>query len=84
VPPTARALAVNVTVAQPSAGGSLLLYPGNLASAPLATTISFSAGQTRANNAIVGLSTDGQGNLAVKNGSAGTVPFVLDVTGYFQ
>ena len=84
VPATAKSLAVNVTVTQPTAIGSLLLYPGNLATAPVATTISFSAGQTRANNAMVGLSTDGLGNLAVKNGSSGTVAFILDVTGYFQ
>jgi hypothetical protein len=30
------------------------------------------------------LATNGTGTIKVKNGSAGTVHFVLDVNGYFQ
>jgi hypothetical protein len=48
------------------------------------SSINFSAGVTRANNAIVPLATDGAGTIGVKNGSAGMVHFVLDVNGYFQ
>lgn len=54
VPPAAKAVSVNVTVTQPAALGHLTFYPGN--GVPAATsTINFSAGQTRANNAILTL-----------------------------
>ena len=35
-------------------------------------------------DAIVPLAADGAGTIQVKNGSAGTAHFVLDVNGYFQ
>ena len=79
---TAVALAVNVTVAQPTAAGHLRMYP---AGSPLteASTISFAAGKNRANNAIVATGTDGR--VAVYNGQAtGTVHLVIDVVGYFD
>jgi hypothetical protein len=74
---------VNVAVTSPVASGFLKLYPGD-GLAPLASSINFSAGQTRANNAIVLLATDGSGTLRVQNGSTGTVHFILDVNGYFE
>ena len=84
IPSTAVAVSVNVTAVQPAAKGYLTLYPGDAASVPLVSTINFTPGQARANNAIVLLATDGTGTVGVKNGSAGTVHFVLDVNGYFQ
>jgi hypothetical protein len=83
VPASAKAISVNVAVTGPAASGFLKLYPGD-GIAPLASVINFSAGQTRANNAIVLLATDGSGTLRVQNGSTGTVHFILDVNGYFQ
>jgi hypothetical protein len=83
VPATAKAISVNVAVTAPAASGFLKLYPGD-GIAPLASSINFSAGQTRANNAIVLLATDGSGGLRVQNGSTGTVHFILDVNGYFE
>jgi hypothetical protein len=47
------------------------------------SNVNFSAAQTRGNNAIVFLATDGTGTIKVKNGSAGAVHVVLDVNGYF-
>jgi hypothetical protein len=41
-------------------------------------------GQTRANNAIVQLATDGTGSLSVKNVSGGAAHVVIDVYGYFK
>jgi hypothetical protein len=58
------------------------LAPGN--GLTQASTINFNTGQTRANNAIVLLATDGTGGLAATNGSNGTVHLILDVAGYFQ
>jgi Tol biopolymer transport system component len=55
VPETAKALAVNVTVVQPTAPGHLTLYRGEMTAPPVASTLNFGPGQVRANNAIVRL-----------------------------
>jgi hypothetical protein len=83
IPATAIAVSVNLTVVQPAAQGHLILYPGDAAGPTLASNVNFTAGQTRANNAIVLLAASG-GTINVKNGSAGAAHFVLDVNGYFQ
>jgi hypothetical protein len=51
---------------------------------PLTSTINYAAGQTRTNNAILGLARDGSGSFVVLNESVGTVQLILDVNGYFQ
>ena len=51
---------------------------------PPSTTINFGANQTRANNAIIALSSDGTGRVDVKNDGAGTVHVIVDVNGYFR
>ena len=73
----------NVTVTAPSAAGDLRLYPRDLG-VPETTTINFRFGQTRANNAILLLATDGSGSVGVHNDAPGTVHFILDVNGWFQ
>jgi Metallo-peptidase family M12/IPT/TIG domain len=83
IPAGAKAISVNVAVTGPAATGFLKLFAGD-GIAPLATSLNFSAGQTRGNNAIVLLATDGSGVLAVQNGSTGSLHFILDVNGYFQ
>ena len=82
VPPTAKAVTVNITVVNPTALGHLALYPtGGIL--PLASTINFRAGIVRANNAIVTLGTAGQ--VTVFNGmGSGSTDFVLDVSGWFE
>jgi hypothetical protein len=75
---------VNLTVAGPAAAGYVTLYPGDGPGPPVASSLNFSAGQTRANNAIVALATDGSGTINVKNGAGAPVHFVLDVNGYFE
>jgi hypothetical protein len=70
-------------VTGPTAGGFLGFYAGN--AIPLGTsTINFTPGQTRTNNAILELSTDGLGTLGVQSGAAGSVQVIVDVTGYFK
>jgi Beta-propeller repeat len=82
VPPSARAIAVNLTVTAPGATGNLRLYPAGTA-LPLVSSINYSAGQTRGNNAIVRLSAAGV--IAVRcTQASGTTHLVLDVNGYFQ
>ena len=47
--------------------------------------INFAAGQTRANNAVLPLSKDGNAALAFHaDMGAGAVQLVVDVSGYFQ
>lgn len=81
IPAAAKALSLNVTVTQPTGAGNLRLFPAG-SPVPLASTINWVAGQTRANNAIAPLSATG---LAVQCSQAsGTVHLILDVNGYFQ
>jgi hypothetical protein len=83
IPATAKAVAVNVTVAEATQLGHLRLYPGG-DSLPGVSTINFLAGLTRANNAIVRLGTGGA--IAIYSGqpTGGTVQVIVDVTGYFE
>jgi hypothetical protein len=82
VPATAKSLALNVTVTQSTAPGSITLYQGSTALAPV-QTLDYHAGQTRANNAIVSL--DPGGDLIVQCGqTSGIVDLIIDVVGYFQ
>jgi hypothetical protein len=83
VPPTAKAVVVNATVTGSTGSGSLNLYSAFPATVPGTSVVNFSAGLTRANNAVVGLNDAGQ--MAVLNRMAsGTAQFVLDVVGYFE
>ncbi len=84
LPSSARSLSVNQTVTGQTAPGELVLYRGDLLSAPNASSITFQAGKTRANNAILELARDGSGTFKVFNDSSGTVHFILDVNGVFQ
>jgi hypothetical protein len=73
---------VNVAVTAPRAAGNLRLYPAGTW-LPGVSSINYSAGQTRGNNAIVSLNTAGA--LAVRCVQAsGTVDLILDVNGYFE
>jgi hypothetical protein len=85
VPPTARAIAANVTVVSPTAAGNVALYPGNYPRPPV-STVNFAAGQTRANNAIIALASDSTGTIAARAsvGATGSVQLIVDVDGYFQ
>jgi len=83
VPATARAVALNLTVVLPTGAGDLRAYPGGSA-APVATAASFRAGQVRANNAVLGLATDGTLALRADVTAGAAVPLLIDVVGYFQ
>jgi aldose sugar dehydrogenase len=85
IPATARAVALNLAVTAPSNVGNVTLYPGN-ASPPLASSVNFSAGQTRSSNAIAALSSDGLGRIKARATIAGlgTTHLILDVSGYFE
>ena len=82
VPASARAVAVNVTITQPTGSGLLTLFPGGTA-APQTSTIDYRVGQTRANNAILVLGVAGDFRVLCSQ-PAGTVQFIVDVMGYFR
>ena len=86
IPPTARAVSLNVTAVAPLGPGELVFYP--MAGATTnTTTIVFNANQTRANNAVFGLNPLGQLQVlpSVSNPSEPhQVHLVVDVNGYFE
>ena len=75
-----------MTAINATGSGNLTLYPANL-SVPLAThDLLRCPGRRRASNAIVRLSTDGEGRIGVTAalGVTGQVDVILDVVGYFE
>ncbi|HYN42609.1 MAG TPA: hypothetical protein VE129_12580 [Thermoanaerobaculia bacterium] len=81
VPADAGAVALNVTVTNATALGSLTVYPGT-GPTPGTSTVFFAAGRARANNATIGLV---DGVLSVANHQqTGTVDLIVDVSGYFR
>jgi hypothetical protein len=84
IPDDAKAISVNVTAVGAPQAGYLRLYAGNAAPPPT-SALNFAAGQTRANNAVVTLSTSGTGTFGVQNGAPSlAVHVVVDVNGYFR
>jgi Tol biopolymer transport system component len=81
IPSSARAVSLNVTVTQPTASGDLRLFSGG--AAPLASSINYGAGQTRANNAVVFLGPGGTFSLR-SDQPTGAAQVILDVNGYFE
>ncbi|HTS03003.1 MAG TPA: hypothetical protein VMN04_10805, partial [Thermoanaerobaculia bacterium] len=82
VPADARALAVNVTITGPTAAGTLSFHAAGTVLTS-ATTISYGAGQTRANNAVVAAG-EGGGVLVRCAQASGTVHLIVDVNGWFR
>lgn len=85
LPATAKAVSVNITATGAGRTGYLTVWPAS-AALPGTSTVSFAAGQTRATNAILGVSTDGYAALAIRAvlASPGTTHVIVDVNGYFE
>jgi hypothetical protein len=82
IPTTATAVAFNFTATQPTRAGDLRVFPAG-SGLPLVSTLNWSVGQMRANNAVVGLGHSA--DLTVHpDPASGTVQLIIDVTGYFQ
>jgi hypothetical protein len=79
IPTDATAVALNVTVSQPTTVGYVTVWPTGSAQ-PGTSNVNFRPGQTVANLVIVGLGTGG--SISVFNGS-GTAEIVVDATGWF-
>jgi hypothetical protein len=82
LPATASAIAVNVAETNAQGSGNLKVYPGGT-SVPNASTINFSVGQSRSNNAVVPLGASGDISVFASIGSGLHVDFILDIVGYF-
>jgi hypothetical protein len=82
IPAQATSVSLNLTVTAPTLPGHLVAHPAG-SPVPLASTINFRAGQTRANNAIVPLGTGGAISVVSGQPAGGTVHVILDVNGYF-
>jgi len=82
IPLTAQAVAFNFAVTQPTNPGHLTVFPGGT-TLPATSTLNYSAGQTRANNAVILLGASGDILVRATQGS-GTVHLVIDVNGYFE
>jgi hypothetical protein len=81
VPSDASAIAVNVTVTQPSRNGFITVFPATSNVPPTASNLNFNPGQTVPNLVVVGLSSEGK--IRLYNGSVGTVHLIVDEFGYF-
>lgn len=81
IPSGAKSVVMNITVVAPQGNGFMTVYPGTGNAPPNTSTISYRQNRTRANNAVMRLSS--QGKIGVYNGGP-AVHFLVDVTGYFQ
>ena len=81
IPATARSVSVNITAVNPGAAGDMVLYRSDQAT-PLASSISFRAGLTRANNGLISLSPSGE--IEVLPNTSAPVHLLVDVNGYYQ
>jgi hypothetical protein len=81
LPATARAISANATVTQATGAGYVVLFAGD--AAPWTSTINYRAGQTRANNVVLGVTP--LGSVSVGCGAlSGSAHVILDVNGYFE
>ncbi len=74
------AVVMNVTVTDTAGAGHVVVYPADASSAPTASNLNFTAGQTVPNLVTVGLSSSGQVKLMVHGGPA---DLIADVAGYY-
>ncbi len=82
---SAVAIAANVTVVNPQGAGFLTLFAGDVVQPPSTSNLNFSAGQTRANNAVLPLALGSAGTVKVHASlTQGTTDVLLDVNGYFE
>jgi hypothetical protein len=82
VPADAQSVAVNLTVVNPTAAGYLNVYPTGQ-NPPLTSIQNVTAGQTRANNAVLLLGA-GQVDALIALQGNGQADLVIDVVGYFK
>jgi len=80
LPAAATAVALNVTVTNPTADSYLSVYPGG-SGQPNASNLNYVAGQTIPNMVVVPL---GPGGTVTLFNAAGTVHVIADLVGYYN
>lgn len=83
IPPTAKAVALNVVAVQTAAAGYIQMWPTDVEGTET-TLLHFAADQTRANNSVMTLPMDGSGFVNVLATTDAPLHLVIDVTGYFD
>jgi hypothetical protein len=83
IPPTAHAVAANITAVEPTGAGYLNVWPGDRPM-PLTSSLNFGANGTRANHTLLPLGRDGSVLLQPLIGGLGATHLVIDVFGYFE
>lgn len=83
IPDTAQAVSFNFTSTGSTQAGNLTVYPVG-SRIPLASTLNFGAGRTRANNAVIPLGAGGEIAVYSAQPFGGTSHVVIDVSGYFE
>jgi uncharacterized repeat protein (TIGR01451 family) len=83
IPADAVALALNVTVIDPSNSGHIEIYP-TAGARPFTSTVNFASGQVRPNNTIVSLESDGTFQVYFVIPGPGNAHLAVDVVGYFK
>ena len=84
IPDTATSIVGNVTAVAPTGGGSLALAAAQ-DGLTNTSSVSFNVGNTRASQALIGLSGTGTRAFTIRSGMAsGSVDVIVDVSGYFQ
>ena len=83
IPETARAVAANLTVVQPSGPGFLRVYPSG-GTAPMTSAVNVNPGGSRSNNAILDLAGGGIDAFFYLPGGGRGADLVIDIMGYFQ
>jgi hypothetical protein len=77
------AVAVNITVVNPSAGGYVTAYADG-ANRPGTSNLNYTAGQTVANSAIVPVAANGEIDLTNVTSATGSANLLVDVVGYYS
>jgi subtilisin family serine protease len=80
MPARMSAVALNITVTDPSANGFITAYPGGTP-LPGTSNVNYAPGQTVPNFAVTPVGADGTINFT--NTSSGTVSLIADVSGYY-
>jgi hypothetical protein len=83
IPPTARAVAVNLTTVAPTGAGYVTLWPGDTG-LPLTSSINFGPGGARSNHTVLPVGRDGTLLVQPFVEGSGTAHVVVDVFGYFE
>jgi hypothetical protein len=81
VPSSAKAVIVNATVTEPTAGSFLTVYPFDAPQRPTASNLNFGPGQTVPNLVMVKVPPNGFVNVY---NAVGQVHVIFDVVGYFE